>query len=289
MHVSRTIPELRHHRLLLGHDAPLTLVPTMGALHAGHLSLVRLARETCGARGHVAASIFVNPLQFNDPRDFDAYPRTLDDDLQKLEAAGVDMVFAPLEDEMYPYDEPPVVVDVPSLTQQLEGEHRSGHFRGVCNVVLRLFNLVQPDQAVFGMKDFQQLRVIETLTDALDLPVDVVRGETLRDADGLAMSSRNRRLSPRERERALAISRGLDAAVSLHRRGEHSTAALLDAITTHLNNSEPGDVPLTVDYAAAVDANRLEPVKTITGPVALLVAAHVGDVRLIDNRLVGES
>ena len=287
MHVARTIPEMRHHRRLVGFDAPLALVPTMGALHAGHLSLVKLARGKCGARGHVAASIFVNPLQFNDQTDFDAYPRTLEADLAMLEEAGVDMVFAPLEDEMYPYDEPPVVVDVPSLTGQLEGRHRPGHFRGVCNVVLRLFNLVQPDQAVFGMKDFQQLRVIETLTDALDLTVDIVRGETLRDDDGLAMSSRNRRLSPRERRRALAIPRALAAAVALHARGERDAAELLDTVTTHLNNAEPADVPLTVDYVAAVDAERLEPVKAVAGPTALLVAAHVGGVRLIDNRLIG--
>ena len=145
MHVSRTIPELRHHRLLIGNDAPLALVPTMGALHAGHLSLVKLARDRAGMSGHVAVSIFVNPLQFNSQSDFDLYPRHLDADLAMLEDAGVDLVFAPLEDEMYPYDEPPVVVDVPSLTGQLEGKHRPGHFRGVCNVVLRLFNLVQPD------------------------------------------------------------------------------------------------------------------------------------------------
>ena len=287
MHVSRTIPELRHHRLLIGNDAPLALVPTMGALHAGHLSLVKLARDRAGMSGHVAVSIFVNPLQFNSQSDFDLYPRHLDADLAMLEDAGVDLVFAPLEDEMYPYDEPPVVVDVPSLTGQLEGKHRPGHFRGVCNVVLRLFNLVQPDLAVFGTKDFQQLRVIETLTDALDLTVDVVRGETLRDADGLAMSSRNRRLSPRERERALAIPRALDAALGQFKRGDADAASLIETITTRLVNGEPGDVPLTVDYVAAVDAERLEPVRTIHGPCALLAAAHVGPVRLIDNRLLG--
>ena len=287
MHVSRAIPELRHHRLLVGRDAPLALVPTMGALHDGHLSLVKLARDRAGPAGHVAVSIFVNPLQFNNQSDFDLYPRTLDDDLALLEAAGVDLVFAPLEDEMYPYDEPPVVIDVPSLTGQLEGKHRPGHFRGVCNVVLRLFNLVDPDLAVFGMKDFQQLRVIETLADALDLTLDVVRGETLRDADGLAMSSRNRRLSPRERERALAIPRALDAAVSQFKRGDADAASLVETITTRLVNGEPGDVPLTIDYVAAVDAERLEPVGTIHGPCVLLAAAHVGPVRLIDNRLVG--
>ena len=286
MHVARTIPEMRHHRLLVGSDAPLALVPTMGALHQGHLSLVKLARLKAGARGHVAVSIFVNPLQFNDSADFERYPRTLDADLAMLEAQGVDMVFAPLDDEMYPYDEPPVVVDVPSLTQRLEGAHRPGHFRGVCNVVLRLFNLIQPDMAVFGTKDFQQLRVIETLVDALDLPIDIVRGETLRDGDGLAMSSRNRRLSPRERERALAIPRALDAAAGQFERGETQAAELIETITKAVSAGGPADVPLTLDYVAAVDAERLEPVKTVTRASVLLVAAHVGPVRLIDNRLL---
>ena len=287
MHVARTIPELQHHRRLVGRGAPLALVPTMGALHAGHLSLVDIARRHAGPGGHVAASVFVNPLQFNDPADFERYPRTLDSDLTMLESAGVDMVFAPIDDEMYPYDEPPVLVDVPGLTRQLEGAHRPGHFAGVCNVVLRLLNLVRPTSAVFGMKDFQQVRIIESLVEALDVGVEIVRGPTVLDADGLAMSSRNRRLSDEERRRALAIPRGLDEAARLYDLGERHADALTGLIRQMLRDGGPADVPLTVDYVAAVDADRLEPVSILKGPTLLAVAAHVGPVRLIDNRLLG--
>ena len=285
MHVARTIPELRHHRLMAPHDRALAFVPTMGALHEGHLSLVRLAREKAGEGGQVAVSIFVNPTQFNDPRDFDLYPRVLDADLDLLEAAGVDMVFAPIEDEMYPMNELEAQVDVPGLTHQLEGSHRPGHFRGVCQIVLKLFNLVRPDIAVFGMKDFQQLRIIEAMTASLDIPIDIVRGPTLRDPDGLAMSSRNRRLTPEQRRRALAIPRALDAAEKLFRRGDATPAELVEEMERVLADAE-NDAVFTLDYAACVDAVRLDPAETLDPPILLAIAAHVGPVRLIDNRLL---
>ncbi len=288
MHVARAIPELRHHRLLMGNEHPLAFVPTMGALHEGHLALVRLARLRAGARGHVAASIFVNPSQFNDATDFQHYPRTLDRDLELLEKAGVDMVFAPIEDEMYPINEPPVTVDVPSLTWQLEGAHRPGHFRGVCQVVLKLFHLVQPDVAVFGMKDFQQLRVIEALVKALNVPVDIVRAETVREPDGLAMSSRNRRLTPEQRRRALAIPAALDAAEEAYRKGETHAELLVDTMTRTLLAGEPHSVGMHVDYAVVVDPERLEMLPKVDRPALLAIAASVGDVRLIDNRLIAQ-
>ena len=285
MHVARTIPELRHHRTIDADGGPVALVPTMGALHEGHLSLVRLAREKSGQRGHVAVSIFVNPTQFNDPADLELYPRTLDADLELLERAGVDMVYAPIDDEMYPVGEPQVLVDVPALARHLEGVHRPGHFRGVCQVVLKLFNLVQPDMAVFGMKDYQQLRIIESMTAGLNLPVDIVRAPTLRDPDGLAMSSRNRRLSAAERSRALSIPRALEAAARRYRAEERDAARLVEAMTDVLQ-ADRSDVPFTVDYAACVDARTLEPLEAADGPVLLAIAAHVGPVRLIDNRLL---
>lgn len=286
MHVARTIPELRHHRTIDADGGPVVLVPTMGALHEGHLSLVRLARQKSGQRGHVAVSIFVNPTQFNDPGDLDLYPRTLDTDLELLEAAGVDMVFAPIDDEMYPVGEPQVLVDVPALAQHLEGTHRPGHFRGVCQVVLKLFNLVQPDLAVFGMKDFQQLRIIEAMTAGLNLPIDIVRGPTLRDSDGLALSSRNRRLNPRERQRARVIPRALDAAEKRFRAEEQDAGRLVEAMVDVLD-AERSEVPFTLDYAACVDPQTLEPLETVEDEALLAIAAHVGPVRLIDNRLIG--
>jgi pantoate--beta-alanine ligase len=289
MHVARAIPELRHHRLLMGREHPLAFVPTMGALHEGHLSLLKIARLRAGAKGHVAASIFVNPSQFNDPADYERYPRTLDRDLAMLEDAGADMVFVPIEDEMYPINEPPVVVDVPSLTWQLEGSHRAGHFRGVCLVVLKLLNLVEPDLAVFGMKDFQQLRVIEAMVRGLNKTIDIIRAPTVREADGLAMSSRNRRLTPDQRRRALAIPAALAAAEEAFARGETNPEALVDVMTRILLSSPPSEVAMEVDYAAVVDPERLEILMKIDRPALLAIAARVGDVRLIDNRLIGEN
>ena len=286
MHVARTIPEVRHHRQLLGHEKPLAFVPTMGALHEGHLSLLRLARERAPG-GHVAASIYVNPTQFNEPADFQNYPRVLEADLAMLESAGADMVFAPIDDEMYPLGEPQAIVEVPSLTWQLEGIHRPGHFRGVCQVVLKLFNLVQPDLAVFGMKDFQQLRVIEALIRALNLPIEIVRAPTLRDPDGLAMSSRNRRLTPEQHQRALAIPAALESAERAFLAGETDPPNLAEVMLEVLEKSEPAAVPLKVDYAALVDPVRLETMTRLDRPALLAIAAHVGLVRLIDNRLIG--
>ncbi len=288
MHVARAIPELRHHRLLMGKEHPLAFVPTMGALHEGHLSLVKLARLKAGARGHVAASIFINPSQFNERGDYEQYPRTLERDLEMLERAGVDMVFAPIDDEMYPINEQPVVVDVPALTWQLEGSHRAGHFRGVCIIVLKLLNLVEPDLAVFGMKDFQQLRVIEAMVKGLNKPLDIIRAPTVRDPDGLAMSSRNRRLTPEQRRRALAIPVALEAAEAAYAKGETNPEALAERMTRTLLAGEPTEVGMQIDYAAVVDADRLEMLKKIDRPALLAIAAQVGDIRLIDNRLIGE-
>ncbi|MEL7237876.1 MAG: pantoate--beta-alanine ligase [Planctomycetota bacterium] len=271
MQVAATIDELRAMRHRLGEEVPLALVPTMGALHDGHLSLVELARKHVGPRGHVAASVFVNPTQFNDPADLAAYPKPLENDLEQLRAAGVDLAFTPSPDEMYPADALDVAVDVPALARVLEGEHRPGHFAGVCRVVLKLFHLFEPDAAVFGSKDFQQLRIIEAMTTGLNLPMRILRAPTQRDADGLAMSSRNARLSPEARKQALAIPQALDAAAAAD-DPERAMRQVLDA------------ADLELDYAAVVDPVTLQP--TNSRPRLLAIAATVGGVRLIDNRLL---
>src|SRR5690349_14558450 len=204
MIVARTIAECRDERARLA--GKLALVPTMGALHAGHLSLIRQAKNRAD---HIAVSIFVNPTQFGPREDFNKYPRPIEDDLAKCEQAGVEMVFQPTVEEMYPPGQPQIVVDLPELTNVLEGKHRPGHFKGVCQICAKLFNIVQPQMACFGQKDFQQFRVISAMVEALNWPIEVIGCPTIRESDGIAMSSRNQYLSKDERERALAISRAL--------------------------------------------------------------------------------
>jgi pantoate--beta-alanine ligase len=206
MKVVHTITEARAER---GRFQRLALVPTMGALHAGHISLIALAKQRAP---HVAVSIFVNPTQFGPREDFNRYPRPIESDLEKCREAGVDLVFNPAPQEMYPLESPQIVVDLPQLSEVLEGKHRPGHFRGVCQVVAKLLNIIQPQIACFGRKDYQQLRILTAMVAALDWPIEIAAGETVREADGLAMSSRNKYLSADERQRALAIPRALQAA-----------------------------------------------------------------------------
>ena len=276
MIVARTIRECREARKKLGR---LAFVPTMGALHEGHLSLMRIAKQHAP---HLAASIFVNPTQFGPKEDFNRYPRPIESDLAKCEAAGVELVFNPPPEEMYRPDVPDIVVDLPALTTVLEGKHRPGHFKGVCQVVAKLFNIVQPDVACFGQKDFQQLRVISAMVEALDWPIEIIGCPTLRDPDGLAMSSRNQYLSPEERQRALAISRALMLAAGDVREGVKQTSRLVTSIQHVLLEQH-----LNIDYIAAVDPKTLKPVELVEGPTAILVAARVGATRLIDNMVVG--
>jgi pantoate--beta-alanine ligase len=253
----------------------LALVPTMGALHEGHLSLMRLARSHAP---HVAVSIFVNPTQFGPKEDFKKYPRPIEADLEACRALGVDWVFAPAVGEMYGPNEPAVAIDLPALTTVLEGAHRPGHFAGVCQVVAKLFNIVQPDAAVFGRKDFQQLCVLSAMTTALNWPIEIIAGPTVREDGGLAMSSRNRYLSAEERTRALSIHRALRLAQSRIGVGERDTAPMLDAMRDLLLEQR-----LALDYVAAVDSASLAPVHTVTGPLTFAIAARVGATRLIDN------
>jgi pantoate--beta-alanine ligase len=246
----------------------VALVPTMGALHAGHLALVRHAATLAD---HVAVSIFVNPLQFGPGEDLDRYPRTLDADLELLAREGVALVFAPPPAEMYPSGRPAVTVDAGPLGNLLEGATRPGHFAGVLTVVTKLLGLVRPDVAVFGEKDYQQLALIRRTVADLELGVRIEGAETVRDPDGLALSSRNRFLDADQRRQALALSRALRAGAAA---GEQGAGLVLMAATEQLRGVD-------VDYLALRGAD-LGPAPA-TGPARLLVAARVGTTRLIDN------
>lgn len=275
MKVIQTINDFRSHRATLGR---LALVPTMGALHAGHLSLIDVARRRAP---HVAVSIFVNPTQFGHNEDFNRYPRPLEDDLAKCRNNGVDLVFAPAPQEMYVPNDPDVVVDLPALSSVLEGKHRPGHFKGVCQVVAKLFNIMRPDVAVFGQKDFQQLRILTAMVETLNFPIEVVACPTVRDPDGLAMSSRNQYLSLDERERALSLSRGLGQVSEEFRNGVRQTNRLLTTLQKAILEKH-----LMIDYVAAVDPITLKPVEMIVKPTVVAAAVRVGKTRLIDNVLL---
>jgi pantoate--beta-alanine ligase len=275
MEIVKTIADAR--ALRAKYDR-LAFVPTMGALHAGHLSLIGHARNNAP---HVVVSIFVNPTQFGPKEDYAKYPRPVDDDLAQCEQAGVDFVFMPTADEMYPPGVADVVVDLPGLTSVLEGKHRPGHFKGVCQVVAKLFNIVQPDVACFGQKDFQQLRVIQAMVEALDMPLDVIGCPTLRDPDGMAMSSRNAYLSPEERQRGLSVSRALMTAFKEFKDGVRQTNRLTATMQKVLLEQH-----MNIDYVAAVDPETLKPVEKVEGPTLLAIAARVGVTRLIDNTVI---
>jgi pantoate--beta-alanine ligase len=265
---------------------PLALVPTMGALHAGHLALIDRARQPDatpdGPARAVVVSIFVNPTQFAPHEDLDRYPRPLDNDLALLADRGVDAVFRPTADQLYPPGRPAVAIDVPDLARPLEGEHRPTHFAGVCRVCLKLFHLTQPDLAVFGEKDYQQLAVIRAMVADLDLPLRIVPCPTVREPDGLAMSSRNRYLNEQQRQHALGLSRALAAAQHAHAHGTTDPARL-----EALMHDTLADHRLVPDYAAVRHAHTLQPLaaplRPDDTPARLLIAARCGDTRLIDN------
>lgn len=252
-------------------------VPTMGFLHDGHLSLVDLAKQEADA---VVVSIFVNPTQFGPNEDFDAYPRDLERDLAFLEERGVEAVYLPTNASMYP-EGYATYVDVERLGDHLCGASRPIHFRGVTTVVTKLFHAVRPDVAVFGQKDAQQARIIERMTRDLDFGVRILTGPIAREEDGLAMSSRNVRLSPEHRAQAPAIQRGLRAAAERFGAGERSSAALIDAVLEVVRRDAPDGV---VDYVQLVDWDELQPIERIEGPSLLAAAVKFGEVRLIDNQ-----
>lgn len=273
--VARTVEELRTAvRAARGAGLSVGFVPTMGALHEGHATLVRAAAAEHGA---VVVSVFVNPKQFNDASDLENYPRTEAADFERAAAAGATIAFAPSCDEIYPAGFATVVSPGP-IAAQLEGEHRPGHFDGMATVVARLLGLAQADVAYFGRKDAQQLAIIEQLTRDLAIPTRIQGVETVREADGLAMSSRNVRLGRTDRIRALALSRGLFAAQRLAALGERSARAIEAAVQVELDAAA-----LPTDYASLVDAATFQPVDALDRECVLAVAAQVGPVRLIDN------
>ena len=254
----------------------VALVPTMGALHAGHADLIRAARTRAGEGDAVVASIFVNPMQFGAGEDLDRYPRTFEADLDVCAEHGVDVVFAPSVDEVYPGGEPQVTVEPGPLATTLEGVTRPGHFRGVLTVVAKLFGLVRPDLAFFGQKDYQQLVLIRRMVADLCMGVEVVGVETVREHDGLALSSRNRYLDHRERQAALALSRALAAGAAAAPAG---SAAVLAAARTVLEGPDAVGVDLDYLELTAPDLGAVPD----AGEARLLVAARVGTTRLIDN------
>ncbi|MGV8990850.1 MAG: pantoate--beta-alanine ligase [Thiobacillus sp.] len=272
MQLYHTVAELR---AALSGQKNIAFVPTMGNLHAGHISLVELAKQ----HGHpVVSSIFVNPLQFGAGEDFERYPHTLDADCAQLEAAGCDMVFAPDVAEVYPVPQTFTARPPDSLTQDLCGAFRPGHFTGVATVVLKLFNLVQPKTAVFGKKDFQQLQVIRELVRQFNLPIEILAGDTLREASGLAMSSRNAYLSESERFQAAQLQGQLAAIVAAIRAGERDFEALCATASRHLKMAG-----WRVDYIAVRDAATLQVPTSGSTRLVVLGAAWLGATRLIDN------
>jgi pantoate--beta-alanine ligase len=277
MKVIATVRDLRAHPRESGRRR--VLVPTMGALHAGHISLIRLARDHAGAKGEVAVSIFVNPLQFEPGADFSRYPRPEAADEEVCRKEGVDLIFRPLPNEMY-FEDRSTLVEETTLSEGLCGASRPGHFRGVCTVVTKLFHLLTPDAAVFGEKDFQQLAIIRRMVRDLDFAVEIIVGPTVREPDGLALSSRNQYLSAQERAQAPVIRQALLEATQSE---ETSARKLVAAVRQKIESA----FLARIDYAELVGAEDLQPRLTIEPRSLLAVAVFFGQTRLIDNILLG--
>jgi pantoate--beta-alanine ligase len=272
----RAIGKIAELRAVLARSPrPVGFVPTMGALHAGHGRLMEEARRTSAS---LAVSIFVNPIQFNQSDDYQRYPRTIEADLAFCEERGVDLVFAPEVEEMYPRP-PAAFVEVGGLTEHMEGRFRPGHFRGVATVVMKLLQIVQPDRAYFGEKDAQQLAVVRRMVKDLDVPVEIVGVPTVREPDGLALSSRNRLLSPEERRIAPRLYQALRAAESRIAAGERCAEAAKQAALDVL----AGEPRVRVEYLEVAGEDEMQPVERIAGPVRVAAAVWLGRTRLIDN------
>ncbi len=265
------------------HDEKKTVafVPTMGDLHLGHLALIQAAKKNADV---VVASVYVNPRQFNDPKDFEKYARTPDDDLKKCIQAGVDIAFVPSDADVYP-DGDVISVPLPRVAAGLEGKMRPGHFQGVVDVVFRLFQLIRPDIAVFGLKDYQQVRVIEDMVKEQKLDVKILRHTIVREKNGLAMSSRNKRLSPVARTRATEIYKALRAGEFLYNSGEKRAKKIQECVLKDLAKEKA----FTVEDVSLVDAVTLDPIETIRKESLLAVAVVIEGVRLIDNCLLATS
>jgi len=277
MQVINTIAEMRKLRRQL--SEPVGFVPTMGYFHEGHLSLVRQARKE---NSTVVVSIFVNPTQFGPGEDFQDYPRDLNRDLELLEREKVDIVFVPSEEEMYPRDFNSWV-DVEKVTERLEGASRPGHFRGVATICAKLFNIIQPTRAYFGQKDAQQAIVIKKMVADLNMNLEIVVVPTVRESNGLAMSSRNTYLNPEERQAATVLFKALSLARELWQGGEKDADKIRHQMTSLIQKE-----PLAkIDYVSIADANTLEELKKIDRPAIVLLAVRIGKTRLIDNVILG--
>lgn len=264
---------LKHHR----QSVPIVLVPTMGALHAGHAALLVQARALAGDEGVVVASLFVNPIQFNNASDLQTYPSTPDDDLKMCDAAGVDYVFSPTSEEMYA-GERSIMIDECFLSTTLCGASRPGHFAGVCTVLAKLFNLVQPTDAIFGKKDYQQLAIIRRLVRDLDIPVHIHGAEIVRHESGLAYSSRNARLTQDQRDQAVVIRKALLQAADDFRSGMSVPEVKARAVV--MIEAVPGT---RIDYLEIVDGVTMQPLMENRYPALMAAAVYFGEVRLIDN------
>ena len=279
MRIITAIDEMQAAARELRSGGTLALVPTMGALHAGHLSLIDAAKRDCA---HVAATIFVNPLQFGPNEDFNRYPRTFEADCAALTAAGVDILFAPSAETLTPAGAT-TFIEVGGISDRLDGAHRPGHFRGVATVVAKLFHIVEPHRAYFGQKDAAQLAILRAMVRDLNFSVEIVACPIVREPDGLALSSRNRYLTAEQRRRATILHRSLAAAADLHTQGERNSQALI-ATMLQMLASEP---TVIVEYAAVVDPGTLLPLADTTNGALIAVAARLGETRLIDNQLIG--
>ncbi len=275
MKILTAIAEAQNH----AKKGPQVLVPTMGALHRAHGELIRVARDKAGKDGEVVASIFVNPLQFEPGSDYERYPRPEKEDEEFCRKLGVDLLFRPSAPEMYPGNRS-VFIEENSLSNVLEGKSRPGHFRGVCTVVAKLFNILQPDAAVFGEKDFQQLAIIRRMVRDLNYKIDIVPVPTVREDDGLACSSRNAYLNSEERKQAAVLRKALLAAKD---SGKKSASEIVD-----LTRKIISEAPLArIDYVDLVDADTLQPVESVKPNSVLAVAVFFGKTRLIDNIVLG--
>ncbi|MBC7363550.1 MAG: pantoate--beta-alanine ligase [Candidatus Aminicenantes bacterium] len=276
MEIAKTIEEVKHHVLLWKKNGlKIGFVPTMGYLHEGHLSLVREARKRTD---RVVVSIFVNPTQFGPNEDYQVYPRDFERDQSLLSKEGVDLIFYPSVEVMYP-EGYKTYVEVKDLQDRLCGRSRPGHFRGVCTVVLKLFNIVQPEEAFFGWKDAQQVIILQKMVEDLNLPVKIVPLPLIRDNDGLALSSRNSYLNPEERKAALVLSRSLDLAAELIKSGEKRAEVIKNRML-ELIQQEPW---ARVDYVEIVDLKTLEPLEQVQDNTLIALAVYIGRTRLIDN------
>jgi pantoate--beta-alanine ligase len=279
MKICRNIQDFRRARAQL--DGTVGYVATMGALHEGHLSLMR---EALNRADHLCVSIFVNPTQFEPGSDYESYPRELEADAEKCRAEGCELIFAPDPDEMYP-DGHATTVQVEGMDDVLCGPQRPGHFDGVATIVTKLLNIVEPDVAVFGRKDYQQLAILRRMARDLNLPVEIVGAETVREEDGLAVSSRNRYLGEAERTRATCLAKGLARAWQRWNEGERDADALVDAAREGVLK---GADPEAIDYIEAVEPDTLRRLdgrddSTVDDGVVVAMAVHIGDARLIDN------